>query len=70
MYENDSEFVKTIKEATGRDHDHEWSRQGQAWDPFVNEMWSKHRTELDAPVAGWKRQRDDAYYRAAVANPE
>lgn len=70
MYEDDSEFVKTIKASTGRDHDHDWSRQGQCWDPFVNEMWSKHRTELPAPTDGWKQPHDDSYYRAAVVNPE
>jgi hypothetical protein len=66
MYEDDATFVKTIKEATGRDHDKEWSRQGQAWDAFVNEMWAKHRPTLQAPADGWKRQHDDAYYRAAI----
>jgi hypothetical protein len=66
MYEDDAAFVKTIKEATGRDHDHDWSRQGQAWDAFVNEMWAKHRPALPAPTDGWKRQHDDAYYRTAI----
>ncbi len=70
MYEDDSEFVKTIKTATGRDVDHDWSRQGQSWEPFVNEMWARHRTELPAPTDGWKQPHDDSYYRAAVANPE
>jgi hypothetical protein len=70
MYEDDSEFVKTIKSSTGQDHDHDWSRQGQCWEPFVNEMWSQHRTGLPAPTDGWKQQRDDSYYLAAVANPE
>ena len=46
MYEDDAAFVKTIKESTGRDHDKEWARQGQAWDAFVNEMWAKHRSTL------------------------
>jgi hypothetical protein len=70
MYENDSEFLKTVKAATGRDNDHDYSRQGQAWDPYVNEMWAKHRTELPAPTDGWKQPHDDSYYTAAVANPE
>jgi hypothetical protein len=68
MYEDDAAFVKTIKKATGRDHDKEWARQGQAWDAFVNEMWAKHRPTLPAPTDGWKRQHDDAYYRAAIAS--
>jgi len=66
MYENDETFVKRIKEATGRDHDHDWSRQGQAWDPFVNEMWAKHRPELTASTNGWQRPHDDSYYRKVV----
>jgi hypothetical protein len=70
MYEDDAAFVKTIKEATGRDHDKEWSRQGQAWDAFVNEMWAKHRPTLPAPTDGWKRQHDDASYRAAVTKSQ
>ena len=66
MYENDADFVKTIKAATGHDHDREWSRQGQAWDAFVNEMWASHRQRLEAPIDGWKHQHDDSYYRSAL----
>jgi hypothetical protein len=62
MYEDDATFVKTIKEATGRDHNKEWARQGQAWDVFVNEMWAKHRATVPAPTDGWRRQHDDAYF--------
>ncbi|MBI5383109.1 MAG: hypothetical protein HZA90_00325 [Verrucomicrobia bacterium] len=70
MYENDAAFVKTIKSATGRDHDKEWARQGQAWDAFVNEMWAKHRLGLSAPTNGWTQQHDDSAYRAALAKPQ
>jgi hypothetical protein len=70
MYENDAQFVKTIKEATGRDHDHDWSRQEQFWDPLVNDMWRRHRTALAAPIDGWKQPHDDSYYREAVADSE
>ena len=71
MFENDATFVKTIKEATGRDHDKEWSRQGQAWDAFVNEMWIRYRSELaTAPTDGWKQPRDDSYYRKALEKPQ
>ncbi len=66
MYQEDAAFVKTIRQATGRDHDHEWSRQGQAWDAFTNEMWAAHRQELAAPVDGWKQPHDDTYYRRAI----
>ncbi len=67
MYEDDAAFVRTIKETTGRDHDKEWARQGQAWDAFVNEMWAKHRLQLEAPTDGWKQKHDDSYYRNAIA---
>lgn len=70
MYEDDAAFVKTIKEATGRDHDHDWSRQGQAWDAFVNEMWAKYRPTLAAPTDGWKQPHDDAYYRTAITKSQ
>ena len=66
MFEDDSAFVKTIKSATGRDHDHDWSRQGQAWDAFVNEMWAKYRPTLAAPSDGWKKPHDASYYQNAV----
>ncbi len=70
MYEDDAGFVKTIKKATGQDYDKEWARQGQAWDAFVNEMWAEHRPTLPAPTDGWKRQHDDAYYRAAISSAD
>ena len=71
MDEDDAAFVKTIKEATGKDHDKEWARQGQAWDAFVNEMWAKHRPALQqAPTDGWKQPHDDHYYRTALTKPQ
>ena len=66
MYEDDTGFVKKIKEATGKDYDKEWARQGQAWDAFVNEMWASHRSILSAPTDGWKQPHDDSYYRRAI----
>jgi beta-galactosidase len=66
MYEDDSAFVKTIKESTGRDHDKEWARQGQAWDTFVNEMWARHRPRLPAPTDGWKQKHDGASQRTSI----
>ncbi len=66
MYEDDTEFVKTIKEATGNDHSADWARQGQAWDAFVNEMWAKHRPTCAAPTDQWKQKHDDSYYRTAI----
>ncbi len=69
MYEPDGDFVKTIKAATGKDLDHDWSRQGQGWDAFVNEMWAKHRPTTGAPIDGWKQPHDDRYYRTAAGLP-
>ena len=66
MFENDAGFVKTVKEATGKDHSPEWARQGQSWEPYVNEMWFKYRPGLAAPTDGWKQPHDDTYYRTAV----
>jgi len=64
MHENDAAFVKTIKEVTGKDHDKDWARQGQAWDTFVNEMWAKHRPTLEASTDGWKQKHNDDYRTA------
>jgi len=69
MYEDDTAFIKVIKEATGKDYDHEWSRHGWAWqekEAFVKEMWAKHRPALAAPTDGWKQKHDDSYYRTAI----
>ena len=70
MNEDDATFVKTIKTATGRDHSADWARQGQAWDAFVNEMWTTHRPTLPAPIDGWKQPHDDSPYRAAIEKPQ
>ncbi len=66
MHEDDAAFVTRIKEATGKDHDKPWARQGQTWDEFVNAMWAAHRAALGAPADGWKRKHDESYYRAAI----
>ena len=67
MYEDDAEFVQTIKNATSRDHSADWARQEQAWDAFVNEMWAAHRTESGMPPTdGWKQEHDDSYYLQAI----
>jgi len=66
MEEDDAQFVKTIREATGKDHDKDWARPGQAWDAFVNEMWARHRRTLSAPIDGWKQDHDDSDYRTAM----
>jgi hypothetical protein len=70
MGENDAAFVQTIKQATGRDHDKEWARQGQGWDAFVNQMWARHRPSLPATMDGWKQPHDDGYYRRALGKQQ
>jgi hypothetical protein len=70
MYENDAAFVKTMKEATGKDYSPEWARQGQTWEPYVNELWFKYRPTVAAPTDGWKQPHDDSYYRHALEHPE
>ena len=66
MFENDAGFVKTLKQATGKDYSADWARQGQTWEPYVNEMWFKYRPTLAAPTDGWKQPHDDSYYRTAI----
>jgi hypothetical protein len=70
MFEDDTAFIRTIKEATGKDYDKEWSRHGWAWqerEAFVKEMWAKHRAGAGMPPTdGWKRKHDDTYYRTAI----
>jgi len=70
MYEDDAAFVKTLKEVTGKDYDHDWSRHGWAWqekEAFVKDMWAKHRASPGMPpIDGWKQKHDDAYYRTAI----
>jgi len=50
MTEDDTEHIRRIKEAKGWDFSAEWNRQGQAWDPFVNEMYKTYRHKLPAPT--------------------
>jgi hypothetical protein len=46
MTENDASAVATIKTATGLDYSADWERQGQAWDSFVDDMWTAYRNNL------------------------
>jgi len=46
MTEDDTEAIKIIKEATGKEYSANWERQGQTWDDFVNEMWAAYRDNL------------------------
>lgn len=40
MTEDDTEFAKIATQETGVDFTREWQAQGQAWDAFVEDMWS------------------------------
>jgi len=62
MYEDDSEFRRQIQ-ARFPDYPSSrflleewdaWYHQGQAWEPFVTDLWFKYRPTLDAPIDGWK----------------
>jgi len=47
----------------------DWQRQGQCWEPFVNEMWKSYRPAPNMPPTdGWKKQHDDSYLRNAMEN--
>jgi hypothetical protein len=52
MTENDAAAVATIKSETGLDYSADWERQGQAWDVFVDEMWSTYRNNLPQTSVG------------------
>jgi hypothetical protein len=71
MYEDDTEFLKVLKAATGEDHNHDFSRQRQTWDAFAQDMWNKYRTAPGMPPTdGWKQPHDDSYYKNAMAHIE
>ena len=58
MYEDDKAFRQEINACFPdkflvSDGD-AWYHQGQAWEPFVTDMWFKYRPTLDAPTDGWK----------------
>jgi hypothetical protein len=44
MTEDDTAAVQQILQDTGNDYTADWARQGQAWDPFVEEMWAAYRS--------------------------
>ena len=68
MYEDDTPFVKVIKAGANTDYSNDWERQGQSWDPIVNEMWAKYRTAPGMPPTdGWKQPHDESYLLNAIA---
>jgi hypothetical protein len=71
MYEDDKAFRQEINkyfpDKNLVDESETWYHQGQAWEPFVTEMWKLHRTDPGMPPTdGWKQKHDDSVYRAAV----
>jgi len=60
MTEDDSQHIKEIKEARGKDYAAAWARQRQAWDPFVNAMWAKHRRNLPPARRAKGEEREGA----------
>jgi len=70
MYEDDTEFLKKMKEGTadpsaattkaaaGLDMSQQWARQGQSWDEFPKDMWAKYRKAAGMPPTdGWKTKK-------------
>jgi hypothetical protein len=54
MTEDDTESLKIIKKARGKDYSADWARQGSTWDPFTKDMWAKYRDNLPAASDGKK----------------
>lgn len=52
MTEDDSKFIKIIKDTRGKDYNGKWARQGSVWDPFVKDMWIRYRNNLPASSDG------------------
>ena len=62
MFEDETEALKSAGMS-----EPDWAREGQTWEPFVNEMWAKYRTVPGMPPTdGWKKQHDDSYLRSAI----
>jgi len=60
MYEDDREHRREINRffpSSGLTSTETWFRQGQAWEPFVTDLWFQYRPTLDAPTDGWKKAK-------------
>ena len=61
MYEDDKEFRHEINKYFPDENlvseKANWFYQGQAWEPFVTEMFKKYRPTLEAPTDGWKKRK-------------
>ncbi|MEX0885807.1 MAG: hypothetical protein WD009_05130 [Phycisphaeraceae bacterium] len=60
MYEADEGNRQVIAEHLDWDGlpEQSWTFQGNAWEPFVAEMWAAYRETVDAPTDGWQQARD------------
>jgi len=70
MTEDDTQFLKTIKEQTSRPPYPaggltylDWAWQRQTWDPFVMEMWQKYRDNLTVGPNGEKTPPAEATWK-------
>ena len=79
MYEDDKEFRHEIyKHFTNYPSSKfliavsdKWYHQGQAWEPFVTDMWFKYRTAPGMPpIDGWKKPRGGAKNRITTGKQE
>jgi len=50
MNESDAAAVAEIRNQTGYDYSAGWQRQGQTWDPFVDNMWDAYQNYVAPPV--------------------
>lgn len=70
MYEEDQQFRREVGKVFPKSEikdNQTWAIQGQAWEPFVKEMWERHRNDAGMPPTdGWKQKHDDSVYRAAL----
>jgi hypothetical protein len=55
MTEDDSEHVEEILGSFGVDYSASWQRQGQTWDPFVNQMWDAYRGTVSS-LKDWREE--------------
>jgi hypothetical protein len=52
MSEDDSNAIQIILQERGWNYTAGYQRQGQTWDPFVQDMWTKYRATVPEPGTG------------------
>jgi hypothetical protein len=63
MTEDDSKFIKIIKDIRGQDYSANWARQGSVWDPFVTDMWMKYRNHLPLSPDGTSTRKAEKTWK-------